>query len=77
MNESNENKARPLILEVTNFKNSLIACLNDALSKGIPCFIIEPILSTFLSEMKDGSQREYELAAKDVPAEISKVEENE
>lgn len=53
---------RPIILDIEEYKTNLIQCINDAIQKGIPCYLMEPILSDVYGQVKGMAQKELAMA---------------
>lgn len=57
------NNERPMILEIEDFKQQIIAIINEAMQvKKIPCFILEPIMNDFVTQVGMGAKAELERA---------------
>lgn len=64
---SNEKNTRPLVLEIDDTKKALIQIVNDAIqTKGIPCFLMEYILSDIATQVHNGANEEREFAKKQI-----------
>lgn len=55
---NNTQEQRPLILEVEDVKQSLIQTINEAVRRGVPCFILEPIMNDLTTQVKMGAKEE-------------------
>ena len=55
---NNTQEQRPLILEVEDVKQEMIQLVNQAIQRGIPCFILEPIMSDLTTQVKMGAKEE-------------------
>ena len=65
---------RPLILELNEAKAELVQSVNNALRiRGIPCYLMEPILSDVLAQIREGARNELAAAQ----AEADKKEKSE
>lgn len=54
---------KPLILTIEEAKAEIISSVNSALQNhGLPCYLIEPILSELLTQIKAGARGELEAA---------------
>ena len=51
---------RPLILEIEDAKTELVQCINDILNRGIPCYIVEMILSDLYAQIKSAATAELD-----------------
>ena len=53
----------PLVLTLDEVKTELVNAVNTALvTKGVPCWALEPIIGDIYRQIKAGSQRELEAA---------------
>ena len=53
----------PLVLTLDEVKTELVNTVNTALvTKGVPCWALEPIIGDIYRQIKAGSQRELEAA---------------
>lgn len=65
MNEART--TRPLVLEMDDTKRELIKIINEAIQvKGIPCFLVEYILSDVAYQVHNGANEEREVARKQI-----------
>lgn len=54
-----EKKERPIILELEDTKQAIIAAINTAAgTKGIPCYFIEPVLANILEQVRENARKE-------------------
>ena len=51
---------RPLILDIDDAKTEIIQCLNGILNRGIPCYIVEMILSDPYTQIKSAATAELD-----------------
>ena len=57
------NNKRPMILDIEDFKQQIIATINEAVwVKNIPCFILEPIMNELAAQVSMGAKAELERA---------------
>ena len=62
---NNSEDKRPLILEIEDVKQSLIQIINEAIQvRGIPCFILEPVLNNLVTQVRLGYKEELERVKK-------------
>ena len=59
---NNDNKPRSIILEIEDTKNNIIREVNNALGKGIPCYLLRSALDGVFSQLIDGAKAELEAA---------------
>ena len=58
-----EQKQRPLILEIEEAKTEIITAVNKALTeRGIPCYILSPIIRDVYTQVENGAKSELEAA---------------
>ena len=56
-------KQRPLILEIEEAKTEIITAVNKALTeRGIPCYILSPIIRDIFNQVEAGAKNELEAA---------------
>lgn len=54
---------RPLIVEIEESKTELIQCINNIVQEhGLPCYILDMLLSDIVTQIKDGAKRELAMA---------------
>ena len=54
---------KPLIIRLNETKTELISVINNAVQQsGIPCYLLEPILSELLTQVRDGARNELQMA---------------
>lgn len=54
---------KPLIIRLNETKTELISVINNAVQQsGIPCYLLEPILSELLTQVRDGARSELQMA---------------
>jgi len=59
------NNERPMILDIEDFKQQIVAIINEAMQvKNIPCFILEPIVNELAAQVSMGAKAELERARK-------------
>jgi len=63
---------RPLILEIDDAKAEIAQSVNNALKRGLPCYIVADILENILGQVRGGARNE--LAAAKEQEEKSKEE---
>ena len=69
---------KPLIIELNTTKTEITSVVNNAIQRGLPCYLIEPILSELLYQIKDGARNELRVAAEQMQnEENTKQEEKE
>lgn len=67
---------KPLCLKIEDAKIELAAVINRLKKDyGLPCFIIEPILKDYYSQIANGKAVELEIVRKNYEAEQKKTEE--
>lgn len=54
---------KPLIIELNETKAEITSVVNNAIQRGLPCYLIEPMLSELLYQIKDGARNELRIAA--------------
>jgi hypothetical protein len=59
MNDKKEIQ-RPLILEIDDAKTEIVQCLNGILNRGLPCYIVELILSDAYTQIKNAAMAELD-----------------
>jgi len=60
-----ENTSRHLALELDDIKNNLVQVVNNAVMKGVPCFLLEYIVSELNSQVHNRANEEREMARKE------------
>lgn len=53
---------RPLCLELDEAKRDIIAAVNQATARGIPCFLLEPILHEIFGQVSAHANNERQTA---------------
>jgi hypothetical protein len=53
---------KPMILIIEDFKSEMISIINNALQHGVPCYLLEPVMSDFCAQVKDGARNELQMA---------------
>lgn len=62
-------KEKPLCLRIEDAKSEIAAVINRHRSEGgLPCFILEPILKDFYTQIANGKAAEIELVKRDYEA---------
>ena len=56
--------SKPLVIELREAKANITEAVNVALRNGIPCYLLEPIISELHAKVRDAAQKEYEQALK-------------
>lgn len=57
------NNERSMILDIEDFKQQMIAVINEAIQvKNVPCFILEPIVNELAAQVGMGAKAELERA---------------
>ena len=65
---------KPLILEIEEAKSEIVSCVNNALQNhGLPCYLIEPVLTELLAYVKSVAKNELDAAK----AQMQKTSESE
>lgn len=60
-----QKEKRPLILEIDEAKAEIIQVINNAIQvHGLPCYIVDMILSNISAQVKEGAKNELEMAKK-------------
>ena len=49
-----------LILEINDFNEELAKCINNAVNKGVPFTVIEPIMMNVMSQVKSYAKAELD-----------------
>lgn len=62
-----ENK-KPLILELDDAKKEFVKFINDLQSRGLPCYLIEMVMSDALTQLHNVAKTELEMARKQIQA---------
>ena len=66
---------KPLILEIEEARIEIVASVNNALQNhGLPCYLIEPILSELLTQIREGARNELDAAKSQMQNNSSKEE---
>jgi len=67
---TNQETRHPLILEIDEAKAEIIQCLNNAIQRhGLPCYIIEMMLTNVMAEIKEGAKAELSMAKTQIQSE--------
>lgn len=62
-------KEKPLCLRIEDAKSEIAAVINRHRTEGgLPCFILEPILKDFYTQIANGKAAEIELVKRDYEA---------
>ena len=62
----NEENKKPLILELDDAKKEFIKFINNLQSRGIPCYLIEMLMSDTLTQLHGIAKTELEMARKQI-----------
>ena len=57
-------KNKPMIIKVREAKENILKSVNMALRDGIPCYLLEPIISELHTQVSKAAQSEYLQAQK-------------
>ena len=69
---------KPLIITLNEVKMNLASVINNAMQQeGLPCYLIEPILSEMLSTIREGVRNEMQAAQEQMEKEQSDTGESE
>lgn len=69
----NENqKTKPLIVELEDAKNEFVQFINALQHRGLPCYLIEMAISDVYAQLKKGASAELEAARKQTTTEEDK-----
>lgn len=61
--EEKKEMQRPFIVEVDEVKSEMIQVINNAMQvRGLPCYIIDMVLSELVTQVKDGAKQELAMA---------------
>lgn len=65
-----ENKEhKPLILEIDEAKKELIQCVNNIIQEhGLPCYIVDMLMSDIGTQIKEGAKNELAMAKAQIGA---------
>lgn len=63
-----EKMQRPLILEIEDAKQEMINVVNKAIHRGLPCYIVNMILSDICIQVKEGAKSELAMVKQQVGA---------
>ena len=61
--------SKPLVIQLREAKNSITESVNAALRGGIPCYLLEPIISELHGQVTRAAESEYERALRQQAAE--------
>lgn len=76
--ENQPNNERPIILEIEDFKQNLLAIVNRTVGvKGVPYYFIESILSEVYKEVRNKAQQELAMVRKQVEAKTENQKQEE
>jgi hypothetical protein len=65
----NEENKKPLILELDDAKKEFIQFINDLQGRGLPCYLIEMVMSDALVQIHNVAKNELEMARKQMKTE--------
>lgn len=58
---------KPLVIVLNETKTELVSVINNAIQQnGLPCYLIEPILSELLTQIKEGARNELQMAREQI-----------
>jgi hypothetical protein len=57
---------KPLVIQLREAKEGILAAVNTAIREGLPCYLLEPIIAEVHTQVSAAAAREYELARKQV-----------
>ena len=63
--------SKPLVIKLREAKANITESVNAALREGIPCYLLEPIISEIHTQVTKGAEAEYERALKQQAAEAA------
>jgi hypothetical protein len=64
----NEENKKPLILELDDAKKEFVRFINDLQGRGLPCYLIEMVMSDALTQLHNVAKTELEMARKQIQA---------
>jgi hypothetical protein len=66
----NENqKTKPLIVELEDAKNEFVQFINTLQHRGLPCYLIEMVISDVYAQLKSGANTELAMARQQMTTE--------
>ena len=66
INQNNKTSQRPFSMEYVEAKNKIVNAINEANRvNGVPCYLLESILSDLLSQVRECAKKELTQAEKD------------
>jgi hypothetical protein len=65
---------RPIILDIEDAKLEIVQCINGILNRGIPCYIVEMILSDAYTQVKSAATAELDRARAQVETQQNDIE---
>ena len=69
---------KPLIITLSEFKNTMASVINNAIQQeNLPCYLMEPIVSEFLAQLRDGARNEMQMVQNQMAQEQMKTENTE
>lgn len=67
-----QKEKRPLILEIDEAKAEIIQVINNAIQEhGLPCYIVNMVLSEICTQVKEGAKNELVMARKQSDTEVT------
>lgn len=64
----NNVNGKPLCLRIEDARSDIAAVINRHRAEGLPCFILEPILKDFYTQIASGKAAELEMVRRDYEA---------
>jgi hypothetical protein len=68
---------RPLIVEIDDAKQEIIRVVNKAIQRGLPCYLIDMILSDIYTQVKEGAKNELAMARQAGATEVAPTVQND
>lgn len=62
----NEENKKPLILELDDAKKEFVKFINDLQGRGLPCYLIEMVMSDALMQIHNVAKTELDMARKQI-----------
>lgn len=54
---------KPLVIRLNEAKADIVSAINKAIQQdGLPCYLLEPIVSELLTQLRDGARNELQMA---------------
>ena len=54
---------KPLVIKLNEVKTDLFSVINKAIQQdGLPCYLLEPIVSELLTQIREGARNELQMA---------------